>query len=132
MLEEIQRVREGHSRWTYLWSPYWGQRILLPRLVFLVSAEYLHFSMWPFILINVASQISMVAVLFAVVRRLLQPYSIAFWASVIAIVHLLLSSLQMEIFIEAIGIQYTMGYASAVASICVMGTAFHRKVASER
>ena len=132
MLEEIQRVREGHSRWTYLWSPYWGQRILLPRLVFLVSAKYLHFSMWPFILINVASQISMVAVLFAVVRRVLHPYRIAFWASVIAIVHLLLSSLQMEIFIEAIGIQYTVGYASAVASICVMGTAFDRKVASER
>jgi hypothetical protein len=35
MLREIQRLREGQADWTYLWAPYWGQRILLPRFIFL-------------------------------------------------------------------------------------------------
>ena len=32
MLEEIWRRRAGQIGWSYLWSPYWGQRMLLPRL----------------------------------------------------------------------------------------------------
>jgi len=101
--------------WKQLWEPYWGQRPLLPRLLILLSVKYLHYSMAPFIVLSVAAQIGMAAVLIWLARRLLTGWR--FWAASIAIVHLLLSSLQMEIFIQGIGVQYTIGYASAAAAI---------------
>ncbi len=131
MLDEIRHVREGQSGWSYLWSPYWGQRLLLPRLLFLLSAKYLHYWMLPFILINMTAQISMLVVLIGMVRRLFQYSSLVFWVSAIALIHLLLSSLQMEIFIESMPINYTIGYASAVAAICVLGSALDPKAAFE-
>ncbi len=131
MLDEIRHVREGQSGWSYLWSPYWGQRLLLPRLLFLLSAKYLHYWMLPFILINMTAQISMLVVLIGMVRRLFQYSSLVFWVSAIALIHLLLSSLQMEIFIESMPINYTIGYASAVAASCVLRSALDPKARFE-
>jgi hypothetical protein len=123
MLEEIRRAREHQSGWGYLWSPYWGQRLLLPRLLFLLSTKYLHYYMRPFVLLNVTVQVSMIVVLIGKLRKLFHNSSTVFWVSSIALIHLLLSSLQMEILVEGIEIQYTIGYASAVVAICVLGGA---------
>ncbi len=120
MLEEIWHRRTGQTGWSYLWAPYWGQRMLLPRLAFLFSVKYLHYAMRPFILINVAAQAAMIAVLLRAIWRLFRDSTVLFWLAAAAIVHLLLSSLQMEIFVEGIEIQYTIGYASAVAAICIL------------
>jgi hypothetical protein len=123
MLEEIWHRRTGQTGWSYLWRPYWGQRMLLPRLLFLFSVKYLHYAMLPFILINVAAQAAMVGALTGVCWRLFRDSRLLFWLAAVAIAHLLLSSLQMEVFIEGIEVQYTIGFASAVAAICVLGTA---------
>ena len=122
MLEEIWKRRAGLiGGWSYLWSPYWGQRMLLPRLCFLFSVKYLHYAMLPFILTNVVAQVGMLGVLIWLAHRLFPVSRLLFWLSAVALAHLLLSSLQMEIFIEGIEIQYTMGYASSVAAICLLG-----------
>lgn len=132
MLDEIRQVREGQSGWSYLWSTYWGQRLFLPRLLFLFSAKYLHYSMLSFVLINVAVQATLVAGLVRVIRKLFSYSSLVFWIAAIASVHLLFSSLQMEIFVEGIAVQYTIGYASAVAAICVLGATIDPEVRFER
>ena len=122
MLQEIQGMRAAQSGWSYLWSPYWGHRPILPRLLILFSVNYLRYSMLPFVIANVAAQMGMVLVLVLSIRRHFPQRSRLFWLSTIAIVHLLSSSLQMEIFIVGIGIMYTVGYASAVSAIVILGT----------
>src|SRR6185436_12153740 len=122
MLQEVRALRTGQSGWSYLWSPYWGHRPLIPRLLILLSVRYLHYSMLPFIITNVAAQISMVLVMALLFQRLFPDRGRLFWLSAIAMLHLLLSSLQMEIFVLGIGIMYTVGYASAVAAIVLLGT----------
>ena len=122
MLREVWSARTGQSGWGYLWSPYWGQRPLLPRLLILLSLAYLKYSTLPFIVINMAAQFSTALILISLARQLFpgRPNRL-FWISWVAIVNLLLSSLQMEAFIEGIEIQYTIGYASAVGAITVLG-----------
>ena len=117
MLDEIRKRQAGLIGWNYLWSPYWGQRLLLPRLLFLFSAKYLHYAMLPFILINVTAQLAMLAVLIRTARRHLRGL-LLFCIAALALAHLLLSSLQMEILVEGIEVQYTIGFAAAVAAIC--------------
>lgn len=122
MLQEIWRVRTGQSGWSYLWSLYWGHRPLLPRLLILLSVKYLHYAALPFIVTNVVAQTSMALVVVSLTRRLFpNRRGLLFWLSAVAIVNLLFSSLQMEVFIEGIEIQYTIGYAAALAAIAVMG-----------
>ncbi|MGA2133349.1 MAG: hypothetical protein ABSH50_13730 [Bryobacteraceae bacterium] len=119
MLEEIWKRRTGLVGWSYLWGPYWGQRMVLPRLLFLFSVKYLHYAMLPFILINVTAQAAMVGVLLWAAWQLFRDSRIIFWLCAVVIAHLLLSSLQMEVLVEGIEVQYTIGYAAAVAAICV-------------
>jgi hypothetical protein len=123
MLQEIWRVHTGQLGWSYLWSLYWGHRPLLPRLLILLSVKYLRYSTLPFILTNLAAQTSLVLVVVSLARRLFPNRRRLFWLSAVAAVNLLLSSLQMEVFIEGIEIQYTIGYASALAAIAIMGMA---------
>ncbi len=131
MLQEIQRMRAGQPGWSYLWSPYLGHRPLLPRLLNLLSVRYLQFSMLPFIITNVAAQISMLLVLVLLIRGLFPNRSRLFWLSAITVLHLLLSSLQMEIFVVGIGIMYTVGYASAVAAIAILGAEIDPRLKSK-
>lgn len=122
MLDQIWSAR-GHLSWTYLWSPYWGQRPLFPRLLILFSVRYLHYSMLPFVVTNVAAQLCTLSVIVWSVRRLFAGRGPLFWLSAVAAVHLLLSSLQMEVFVEGIEIVYTVGYGAAVAAVVVLGAA---------
>jgi len=123
MLDEIWAARGGHRGWSYLWSPYWGQRPLFPRLLILFSVRYLHYTMLPFVVANVAAQLSTLSAMVWSVRRLFPGRGPLFWLSAVAAVHLLLSSLQMEVFVEGIEIVYTVGYGAALAAIVVLGAA---------
>ncbi|MEI9976572.1 MAG: hypothetical protein WDO73_33660 [Ignavibacteriota bacterium] len=120
LLQEIQLHRAGETGWSYLWSPYWGQRPLLPRLLILFSVRYLHYAILPFVVTSVAAQVAMLLMVIRPIRRLLPDNRGFLWVATIAAVHLLLSSLQMEVFVEGIGIQYTIGYASAIAAIALL------------
>jgi len=123
MLQEIWRLRTRQTGWSYLWSLYWGHRPVLPRLLILLSVKYLRYSALPFIVTNVAAQACMALVVLSLVLRLFpKRYSLLFWLSAIAAVNLIFSSLQMEVLIVGIEIQYTIGYASALAAIAIMGS----------
>jgi hypothetical protein len=121
LLQEIPLARTSQAGWSYLWSTYWGQRPLLPRLLVLLSARHFHYAMLPFIVTSVAAQVSTLLILVWTIWRVFPGRGRAFWLSVIAAAHLLLSALQMEMFIEGIGIQYAIGYGAAVAAIALLG-----------
>jgi len=117
IFDEIRRFREGALHWTFFWAPYWGQRNLVARLLFFFSAKYLSFSALPLIAINVAAWLSMLAVLIRTARRLFPESRLVFFACSIALVHLVLSSLGMEVLVITQNVQHSVGYASAVSAI---------------
>lgn len=120
MLDEIRRARSGEFGWNYLWSPYWGHRPLWPRLLTLFAAAHLHFAMVPFAVISVAFQVAMVLTLVMVASRLMPDHGRLFWLSVIVTAHLMLSSLQLEVFVKGVGVMYTAGYTAVMMGIVVL------------
>jgi len=121
IFDEIRRFREGALHWTFFWAPYWGQRNLVARLLFFLSAKYLSLSAFPLILINVAAWLSMLAVLIRTSRHLFPESWLVLFACSIALAHLLLSSLGMEVLVIAQNVQHSIGYASAVSAILLFG-----------
>ena len=117
ILDEIRRFREGALDWTFFWAPYWGQRNMTARVLFLLAAKYFSFAALPLVLVNVAAWLAMLAVLIAAARRLFPERPLIFWLCVVALAHLLLSSLGMEVLVITQNVQHSVGYASSVAAI---------------
>jgi hypothetical protein len=118
MLEEMWRFQDGRFGWSYLWTPYWGQRIVLPRLIFLLDDKYFHFSNTPLIWVNVLALCAIAAVLMSLACRLLNGFSLL--ASAV-IAHLVLSSLQLENIAYGGSVNYTVGLMCSVAAIVLLG-----------
>jgi hypothetical protein len=113
-LEEIWRFRDGRFGWGYLWTPYWGQRMVLPRLLFLLDERYLHYSNTPLVWINVLAQCGMAAILVFLARRLVKSY----WIPAAAVTaHLVFSSLQLENIAFGGSINYTTGLLASLAAM---------------
>lgn len=123
LLDEVRRFREGASRWTYLWQPYWGQRPLVVRVLFLLSARFLAFSALPLILTNAAAELSLVFVLIRAARAVFPASPRLFLAAAIVLAHLVLSSIGMEMVAVTQNAQHSIGYAAAISAILV----FHRR-----
>ena len=117
ILDEVRRFREGAAQWTIFWEPYWGQRNLAARLLFFLSAKYLSFAALPLILINLGAWLGMLTVLVRTAWRLFPGLGRIFLICAIALVHLLLSSLGMEVLVITQNVQHSIGYASAVSAI---------------
>src|ERR1700691_3981262 len=113
MLSEVRSFRSGQSGWSYLYSAFWGNRPLVPRLFIYVSARFLHYSGWSFVAITLTAQVAMLLVVLWLLRRAFPEHKTLYWLSAITAVNLLLSSLQMEVFMEGLNIEYTIGYGSA-------------------
>lgn len=122
MLEEIWRFLDGRFGIGYLWAPYWGQRILIPRLVFLIDYRFFHFSNGPLVAVNIVCQCGAAIVLMALEWRALRERShmLAF-TSIAVTAHLTLSALQMENFVYGMSVQYEIGYGAAVAALALPG-----------
>lgn len=117
MLDQVRSFREGASGWTALWAPYWGQRILVPRLLFLVSLKYFSFAALPLLLVNLAAELFLVGVLISTARRLFRDSPRVFMACAIAFTSLTLSCLSMEVLVFTQVVQHSVGYACAVSAI---------------
>ena len=121
MLSEVRSFRSSQSGWGYLYSAFWGNRPLVPRLFIYLSARFLHYSGWSFVAITLAAQLAMLLVVLYLIREAFPQRRTVYWLSTIVAVNLLLSSLQMEVFMEGLNIEYTIGYGSAVAAIALSG-----------
>ena len=121
LLEEIRAFEEHRYGWSYLWTPYWGVRIVIPRLLFLLSAKLFSFSNKPLVLVNVAAQVCGVWLVSYAAWRLLRQRSLG-WRllAVIATANLLLCSLQLENIIWGMGVEFTVGYIAGAAAIVVL------------
>jgi hypothetical protein len=132
MLEEIWRFQTGEYHISYLWMPYWGHRLVVPRLLFLLAARFAGYSSKPLVLINVAAQTALIAIIIRTIRSVLGGRSVLTWLATIAAVHLLLSCLQMEIWIFGMSVQYSLGALFAIAAFALMSHAAHSRRADGR
>jgi hypothetical protein len=104
MLDEI-RARAG---WSYLWAPYWGQRIIVPRLLFLLDVKLFSFAGLPLILVNLASAAALWAVLARTARTVL---------CAVVFASLVFSSLGMEVLAIPQNVQHSLGFAAALSAM---------------
>jgi hypothetical protein len=123
LLSQLETARHTHDWLTYLLSPYWGQRIYVPRVVFLLLTNGCHLRTLPFLLISICAQAAILVILFHLAFRLFGRDIVRRWLCVLLITHLLLSPLLLEMFLEDIGIQLTIGSAAAIAAIVIFKSA---------
>ena len=122
MLDELLRLHQGKVGIAYLWEPYWGQRIVIPRLLFWLDERFFHFSNVPLVAINVTAQCTLCATLILVAWRALRDHSVEVKILLgLAIANLCFSSLQMENFVYGMAIEYTLGCFSAMAALVLLG-----------
>jgi hypothetical protein len=117
LLEELHRFPSGEAGWAALWSPYWGQRVLVARLAFLASLRLASYSMLPMILANMAALIFMLATLVCSSTRMLFGSPRLAWAAGIAFANLVLSSLGLEVLLIPHDIISAVGYAASITAV---------------
>jgi hypothetical protein len=124
MMEELHLFHEGKYGIGYLWQPYWGQRLLIPRLLFMADERFFHLSNTPLVAISILAQMLATAVLLWTEWRLLR--AAPRWLALVvmaATLHLAFSSLQLESFLFGIEVLFTAGLLGAFASIALSAKA---------
>ena len=120
MMEELHLFHQGKYSIGYLWAPYWGHRMLIPRLLMMADERFFHFSNTPLAVASLLAQVLTTALLVWLEWRMLReaPHWLTIFV-VAATAHLALSSLQLETFLFGIAVQFTEGLLGAVASIAL-------------
>jgi hypothetical protein len=118
MMEEIRLFCEGKYSISYLWAPYWGHRMLIPRLLMVAGERFFHFSNTPLAVASLIAQVLTTVLLVWVEWRMLRngPRWLTIFVMA-ATAHLALSALQLETFLFGINVQFTEGLLGALASI---------------
>jgi hypothetical protein len=121
MLEEIRAFRDGRVGWGYLWAPYWGHRIVLPRLILLADERWLRYKNAPLVCINVLSVCGSAVILVLTAWRLLgRVMSATTILALTLIAGLMLSAIQLENIVYGMAVQNTVAFVSAIASVALM------------
>ena len=118
MMEELHLFHEGKYSTGYLWAPYWGHRMVIPRLLMMADERFFHFSNTPLAWASLLAQVLTTALLVWVEWRMLQ--EAPRWLTIFvmaATAQLALSSLQLETFLFGIAVQFTEGLLGALASL---------------
>jgi hypothetical protein len=127
-LGELQSLYEGRNWAQLLWSPYWGHRPVLVRLLFYLDARAFAFRSGPLICLTWTCLISQILLLAAVNRALFGAFFVwRYAAALIVLLNLCLSSFQMENLIWALQVQYVLAFFCAVLSFFLLSLSAERK-----
>ncbi|MCU1260708.1 MAG: putative rane protein, partial [Bryobacterales bacterium] len=130
-LGELQSVHEGKDWAGVLWSPYWGHRPVVPRLLFYLDARFFSFRNTPLLCISWACLLAQIALIAAVNRPIFGRFvSWRFAAALIVTLNLCLSSFQLENLIWALQVQYTLVIFCAVLSFVLFALSVRAKAAN--
>ena len=114
-VQDVMRYRAGESLWTIVWTPYWGHRLVIPRLIFLADAHWLSFASLTWLTLLV--QFVHIALLIVLAWLLLGRKAIALFVIAIAVIlNLMLSPFQMENFVWGMQTMFTLVLAAATAA----------------
>lgn len=117
IIREFAAWQHGAPIWPILWAPYWGHRLVIPRLIFFADMRWASHA--PLIWLNLAVQLAHAALLIWLAWRLLRrssPLYVVF--ATVAILALMLSSRQMENFAWSMQTMFPLVYvAGSVAFV---------------
>jgi hypothetical protein len=119
MVDELARHERGQALLPILWSPYWGHRPVISRLLFFADARW--GSLGSLTWLTMAIQFAHMALLIALAWLLLGRRSLpTFVLAGTVIVNLMLSPFQMENFVWSIQTMVPLVFAAATASfVCL-------------
>jgi hypothetical protein len=128
VVQELEQRAHGAPLWHILWSPYWGHRLVIPRLLFLADARWL--SLASLTWLTLVLQVAHIALLIALAWLLLGRRSLAlFTVAVTTILNLMLSPFQMENFVWGMQTMFPLVFVAATGSFfCLsLGSAPNRR-----
>src|ERR1035437_416617 len=127
MVEDLVKRGRGEPLWPILWTPYWGHRLVIPRLLFLADARWLSFASLTWL--TMLLQLTHIALLIALAWLLLGRKSLAsFMIAIAVILSLMLSPFQMENFVWSMQTMFPLVFVAATgAFLCLSlaGTTCH-------
>jgi hypothetical protein len=115
MVQDLMRRERGEPLWPILWTPYWGHRLVLPRLLFLADARWLSFASLTWF--TVLLQFVHIALLIGLAWMLLRRRSpVLFMIAVAVILNLMLSPFQMQNFVWGMQTMFPLVFLAATGA----------------
>jgi hypothetical protein len=112
VLDDLQRHAQGEHLWRIVWKPYWGHRLVIPRLLFFADAHWLSLASlnWLSLLLQFVHIALLIALGWLLVRR--KPFAF-FLAAVTLVLNLMLSPLQIENFVWGMQTMFPLVFVAA-------------------
>jgi hypothetical protein len=125
--QDLVKRERGEPLWPILWTPYWGHRLVIPRLLFLADARWLSFASLTWL--SVLLQFVHIALLIALAWLLLGRRSPALFMIATAIIlSLMLSPFQMENFVWGMQTMFPLVFVAATgAFVCLSLAGAHSR-----
>lgn len=119
---DLMEHEHGEPLWPILWTPYWGHRLVIPRLLFLADARWLSFSSLTWL--TVLLQFIHIALLIALAWLLPGRKSLAlFLIATAVILSLMLSPFQMENFVWGMQTMFPLVFVAATGAFLCLSLA---------
>jgi len=123
VVQDLMRRAHGEPLWPILWSPYWGHRLVIPRLLFLGDARWLSFGSLTWLTMLV--QGFHIALLIVLAWLLLGRKSRAlFMLATVVVLNLMLSPFQMENFVWGMQTMFPLVFAAATGAFLCLSNRF--------
>jgi len=115
MLHEFSAYENGDSLWRILWSPYWGHRLVIPRLISFADTRWASRASltWLTLIVQFAHIALLIALGWALFRRR-SVFCLALSTAVI--LNLMMSPSQMENFVWSMQTMFPLVYAAGTVS----------------
>jgi hypothetical protein len=122
IVQDLMKRGHGEPLWPLLWTPYWGHRLVIPRLLFLADARWLSFGSLTWL--TMLLQFIHIALLIVLAWLLLGRKSLAlFMIGAGVILNLMLSPFQMENFVWGMQTMFPLVFAAATGSFLCLSRA---------
>jgi hypothetical protein len=115
IVQDVMRRQHGEPLWPIVWTPYWGHRLVIPRLLFLADAHWL--SLASLTWLTMLLQFVHIGLLLTLAWLLLGKRSPALFMIAIAVIlNLMLSPFQMENFTWGMQTMFPLVFVAATAA----------------
>jgi hypothetical protein len=119
MVQEFASWKRGGSLWSILWAPYWGHRLVVPRLIFFTDMQWASHA--PLIWLTFGVQSALICLLISIAWKLFGRASpVRFALSCAVALNLMLSPAQMENFTWSMQTMFPLVYAAGAAAILTL------------
>jgi hypothetical protein len=121
LVQDLAQMDRGHAVWPILWAPYWGERQVVTRLLWMANARFhaLASLTW----LTMLFQFAHIGILMGLAWLLLRRNAAAFVLACIAILNLLLSPFQMWNFVWSTQTMFVLVCLTATGSFLCLAMA---------